>query len=139
MMQEYMRESCETLGWTQEQAEMMECGIRWAVEERRKGRGAEKGQRRQEEQEQRRHGEQGQDSGQEQSKCVSSLVQGGRGWTDMMSWTRHAVKARVKEWRQMRARGKRKRSRRRKRQEQGRKVHMGERGGAGDKDVPREG
>ena len=27
MMQEYMRESCETLGWSQEQAEMMECGI----------------------------------------------------------------------------------------------------------------
>ena len=48
-LQEYMRESCETLGWTQEQAEMMECGIRWAVEARRKGRGAEKEQRRRKE------------------------------------------------------------------------------------------
>ena len=36
---------------------MMECGIRWAVEARRKGRGAEKEQRRQEEQEQQRRGE----------------------------------------------------------------------------------
>ena len=57
MVQEYMRDSCETLGWSNEQAEMMECGIRWAVEARRKGRGEEKEQRRQEEQEQRRREE----------------------------------------------------------------------------------
>ena len=37
MVQQYMRDSCETLGWTQEQAEIMECGIRWAFEARRKG------------------------------------------------------------------------------------------------------
>ena len=36
MVQEYLRISRETLGWTQEQAEMMECGIRWAVEARRR-------------------------------------------------------------------------------------------------------
>ena len=49
MVQEYMRMNRETLGWTQEQAEMMGCGIRWAVEARKKGRGAEKEQRRREE------------------------------------------------------------------------------------------
>ena len=48
-VQEYMRINRETLGWTQEQADMMGCGIRWAVEARRKGRGAEKEQRRREE------------------------------------------------------------------------------------------
>ena len=57
MVQEYIRDSCETLGWTQEQAEMMECGTRWAVGSKEKGRGAEKEQRRQEEQEQRRREE----------------------------------------------------------------------------------
>ena len=51
MLQEYLRQCRETMGWTQEQAEMMECGIRWAVEARRKGRGEEK------EQEQRRREE----------------------------------------------------------------------------------
>ena len=51
MMQECMREACETLGWTQEQAKMIKCGIGWVVEARRKGRGEEK------EQEQRRREE----------------------------------------------------------------------------------
>ena len=36
MTQEYLRQCREIMGWTQEQAEMMECGIRWAVEARRK-------------------------------------------------------------------------------------------------------
>ena len=110
MVQEYMRDSCETLGWTKEQAEMMECGIRWAVEARRKGRGEEKEQRWQEEQEQRRREEPSEETRAEStdepevtSRVVevktgrgsASLVQGGR--TNMMSWTRHVVKARVKE------------------------------------------
>ena len=51
----------EVLGWSQEQVEMMERGLRWAVEARRKG-------RRQQEEEQRRRGEQGHHLGQEQSK-----------------------------------------------------------------------
>ena len=42
LVQEYMRMNRETLGWTQEQAEMMGCAIRWAVEARKKGRGPEK-------------------------------------------------------------------------------------------------
>ena len=49
MVQEYMRMSRETLGWTQEQVEMLGCGIRWAVEARKKGRGTEKERRRREE------------------------------------------------------------------------------------------
>ena len=49
MVQQYMRINRETLGWTQEQAEMMGCAIRWAVEARKKGRGPEKEQRRREE------------------------------------------------------------------------------------------
>ena len=36
MVQQYMRINRETLGWTQEQAEMMGCAIRWAVEARKK-------------------------------------------------------------------------------------------------------
>ena len=35
MTQEYLRQCREIFGWTQEQADMMECGIRWAVEARR--------------------------------------------------------------------------------------------------------
>ena len=49
LVQEYMRMNRETLGWTLEQAEMMGCGLRWAVEARKKGRGPEKEQRRREE------------------------------------------------------------------------------------------
>ena len=49
MVQEYMRMSRETLGWTQEQVEMLGCGIRWAIEARKKGRGTEKERRRREE------------------------------------------------------------------------------------------
>ena len=105
MTQEYVRQCREVMGWTQEQAEMMECGIGWAVEARRKGRGEEK------EQEQRRREEpleemrtESTDEPEVTSRVVdvktgrgsASLVQGG-GWTDMMSWTRHVVKARVKE------------------------------------------
>ena len=51
----------EVLGWDQGQADMMECGLRWAVKARREG-------RRQQEEEQRRQGEQGQHPGQEESK-----------------------------------------------------------------------
>ena len=51
----------EVLGWSQEQVEMMERGLRWAVEARRKG-------RQQQEEEPRRRGEQGHHLGQEQSK-----------------------------------------------------------------------
>ena len=51
----------EVLGWDQGQADMMECGFRWTVEARRKG-------RRQQEEEQIRQGRQGQHPGQEESK-----------------------------------------------------------------------
>ena len=51
----------EVLGWDQGQADLVERGLRWAVEARRKG-------RRQQEEEQQRQGEQGQHPGQEQSK-----------------------------------------------------------------------
>ena len=45
MMQEYGKGARRIMGWSQEQAKIMECGIRWAVEARREGRGAEKEQR----------------------------------------------------------------------------------------------
>ena len=78
MMKEYVRQCCEVVGWTEEQAEKMECGIRWAVEARRKGRGEEK------EQEQRRRAE-STDEPEVTSRVVevktgrgsASLVQGG--------------------------------------------------------------
>ena len=63
------RTACrEVLGWSQEQVEMMERGLRRAVEAKRKGRSEEQEQRRQDEQDQRRQGEQGRNLGQEQSK-----------------------------------------------------------------------
>ena len=52
MTQEYLRQCREIMGWTQEQAEMMECGIRWAVEARKK-----KEEAKEKEQEQRRREE----------------------------------------------------------------------------------
>ena len=102
--QENLRQCREIMGWTQEQAEMMECGIRWAVEARRKGRGGEK------EQEQRRREEpleemqtESTDEPEVTSRVAemktgrgsASLVQGGV--DGHISWTRHVVKARVKE------------------------------------------
>ena len=60
-LQSYRTAGREVLGWDQGQADMMECGLRWAVEARRKG-------RRQQEEEQRRQGRQGQHPGQEESK-----------------------------------------------------------------------
>ena len=51
----------QVLGWDQGQADLMERGLRWAVETRRKG-------KRQQEKEQRRQREQGQHPGQEQGK-----------------------------------------------------------------------
>ena len=54
------------------QMKVLECGIRWAVEARRKGRGDEQEQRRQGEQEQRRQGQQAKNSGLEQSKQSAS-------------------------------------------------------------------
>ena len=60
-LQNYRTAGREVLGWDQGQADLMECGLRWAVEARRKG-------RRQQEEEQRRQGEQGQHPGQEDSK-----------------------------------------------------------------------
>ena len=55
-------------GVDEERAKLMELGMRWAVVARKRGRGAEQEQRRQEEQRQRRHEQQGQNTGQEQSK-----------------------------------------------------------------------
>ena len=60
-LQNYRTAGREVLGWDQGQADLMECGLRLAVEARRKG-------RRQQGEEQRRQGEQGQHPGQEQSK-----------------------------------------------------------------------
>ena len=99
MTQEYVRQCREILGWTQEQAEMMECGIRWAVEARRKGRG-----RRERARTATARGTFGGDASEstDEPKVTSrvvevktgrgsaSLVQGG--WTDMISWTRHVVR-----------------------------------------------
>ena len=48
--------------------DILECGLRWAVEARRKERGEEQKQRRQEQEEQRRQAKQGQNARQEQSK-----------------------------------------------------------------------
>ena len=68
-LQSYRKAGREVQGWDQGQADMMECGLRWAVEARRKGRRQqEKEQRRQQEEEQRRQGEQGQNSEQKQGK-----------------------------------------------------------------------
>ena len=60
VLENYLTVGHEVLGWDQGQADMMECGIRWAVEARRKGRSKEQGQRGQ--------GEQGQSSEQEQGQ-----------------------------------------------------------------------
>ena len=60
-LQIYRAAGREALRWDQGQADIMECGLRWAVEARRKA-------RRQQEEEQRRQGEQGQHPGQEESK-----------------------------------------------------------------------
>ena len=60
-LQIYRAAGREALRWDQGQADIMECGLRWAVEARRKA-------RRQQEEEQRRQREQGQHPGQEQSK-----------------------------------------------------------------------
>ena len=60
-LQNHRTAGYEVLGWSQEQVEMMERGLRWVVEARRKG-------RRQQEEEQRRREEQGHHLGQEQSK-----------------------------------------------------------------------
>ena len=60
-LQIYRAAGREALRWDQGQADIMECGLRWAEEARRKA-------RRQQEEEQRRQGEQGQHPGQEQSK-----------------------------------------------------------------------
>ena len=60
-LQNYRTAGREVLGWDQGQADLMERGLGWAVEARRKG-------RRQQEEEQQRQGEQGQSPRQEQSK-----------------------------------------------------------------------
>ena len=58
----------EKSGVDEERAKVMEWGMRWAVEARRRRRDAEQEQRRQEEQRQRRQEEQGQNTGQVQGK-----------------------------------------------------------------------
>ena len=60
-------------GVDEERAKLMKLGMRWAVEARKRGRGAEQEQRRQEEQRQRRHEEQGQNTG----RGSAGLVRGG--------------------------------------------------------------
>ena len=75
-LQSYRTAGREVLGWDQGQAVMMECGLRWAVEARRKGRPQqEKEQRRQQEEEQRRQGKirtQNRSKASKASKCVSA-------------------------------------------------------------------
>ena len=61
-LQNYRTAGRDVLGWDQEQVEMMERGLRWAIEARRKGRCEDK--RQQEQEEQRRQAKQ------EQSKQV---------------------------------------------------------------------
>ena len=63
----------EQSGIEEERAKVMEWGMRWAVEARRRGRGAEQEQRRQEEERQRRHEEQGENTG----RGSAGLVRGG--------------------------------------------------------------
>ena len=58
-LQNYRTAGREVLGWDQGQADLMERGLRWAVEARRKERREEQEQRRQEEQEQNPEQEQG--------------------------------------------------------------------------------
>ena len=60
-LQIYRAAGREALRWDQGQTDIMECGLRWAVEARRKA-------RRQQEEEQRQQEEQGQHPGQEESK-----------------------------------------------------------------------
>ena len=68
-MQCFRAEFREKSGLDANQMKVLECGVRWAVEARRKERREEQKHRRQEEQEeQRRQGEQAQYSGHEQSK-----------------------------------------------------------------------
>ena len=62
-LQSYRTAGREVLGWDQGQADMMECGLRWAVEARRKGRW-------QQEEEQRRQEEQGQNSRQQREESA---------------------------------------------------------------------
>ena len=59
-LQSYRTAGREVLGWDQGQADMMECGLRWAVEARRKERDKQ--------QEHRRQAKQGEKTEQEQSK-----------------------------------------------------------------------
>ena len=63
----------EQSGIEEERAKVMEWGMRWAVEARRRGRSAEQEQRRQEEERQRRHQEQGENTG----RGNAGLVRGG--------------------------------------------------------------
>ena len=78
MRQEYLRESRETSGWIQEQAQMMECGIRRAVEVKRKKRHS--GGAREESAE-----EQSEDLDREEVKPEEVRVSSKERWTDMMS------------------------------------------------------
>ena len=72
-IQSFRKQLQEQSGIEEERAKVMEWGMRWAVEARRRGRGAEQEQRRQEEQRQRRHEEQGQNTG----RGSAGLVRGG--------------------------------------------------------------
>ena len=77
-------------GVDEERAKLIELGMRWAVEARKRGRGAEQEQRRQEEQRQRRH---------EEQECVSArknkLRKRGRraqtSWRRQEDWQRHKL------------------------------------------------
>ena len=67
-LQNYRTACRDVLGWDREQVGMMERGLRWAVEARRKERREEQEQRREEEQEQRREEEQEEQRREEQEQ-----------------------------------------------------------------------
>ena len=69
-MQCFKAELHEKSGLDEDQMKVLECGIRWAVEAREKGRDEQQEQRRQDEQEQRRRREQGLNTRQEEGKQV---------------------------------------------------------------------
>ena len=78
----------EVLRWDQGQVNMVECGLRWAVEARRRGRRQQEKEQRRQEEEQRRQEEQGQKGekvrfGEEQleeTRARSTRRTSGDGW-----------------------------------------------------------
>ena len=85
VLENYLTAGHEVLGWDQGQADLMECGIRWAVEARRRGRDEERGQStRQDQSKQGKHvrfgdEEQFEDTEVRTGRGSAGLVRGGDG------------------------------------------------------------